>query len=242
MNVLIVYAHQEPKSFCGALLLFGLETLKEGGHEVKVSDLYAMKFNPVCDRNDFLEVADPDYFKVQKEQSHATSQRSFAQDIAQEQEKVEWADIVIFHQPLWWFSIPAITKGWFDRVLALGFAYGGGRWFDKGVFRGKKAMLTITAGAPESRYQEGHIFGGIDRVLYPLHVGLFNFVGFDILEPFITWAPVQLSAEGRETELRRYQSRLASLASEATLPFHSLEQHPDPMDGLNSYVAARPNP
>ena len=76
-------------------------------------------------------------------------------------------------------------------------------------------------------------------MLYPLHVGVFNLVGFDILEPFITWAPVQMSAEERAAELRRYQSRLTGLGSETSLPFHSLDQYPDPMDGLNSYVAPR---
>ena len=239
MNVLIVYAHQEPKSFCGALLQCGVSAFKEAGHQVNVSDLYAMKFNPVCDREDFTEAADPDYFKVQKEQSHASQGKLFSPDILREQEKLEWADLVVFLQPLWWFSVPAITKGWFDRVLALGFAYGGGRWFDKGVFRGKKAMLTMTAGAPEHRYKEGQIFGGIDRVLYPLHVGVFNLVGFDILEPFITWAPVQMSDETRRSELLRYTTRIAALDQETPLPFHSLDQYPDPMNGLNSYVVPR---
>ena len=239
MIVLIVYAHQEPKSFCGDLLVVATEALKEDGHEVKVSDLYAMGFNPVCDRWDFTETADPDYFKVQKEQTHATAGGSFAPDIVREQERVQWADLVIFHQPLWWFSVPAITKGWFDRVLALDFAYGRGRWFDRGVFRGKRAMLTITAGAPEQRYQEGHIFGGIERVLYPLHVGVLNFVGFDVLEPFITWAPIQMSIEEREAELQSYRSRLEGVWTAEPLPFHSLKRHPDPLEGLNSYVAPR---
>ena len=156
-----------------------------------------------------------------------------------EQERVQWADLVIFHQPLWWFSVPAITKGWFDRVLALDFAYGRGRWFDRGVFRGKRAMLTITAGAPEQRYQEGHIFGGIERVLYPLHVGVLNFVGFDVLDPFITWAPIQMSIEEREAELQSYRSRLEGVWTAEPLPFHSLKRHPDPLEGLNSYVAPR---
>jgi len=54
VNAFIVYAHPEPKSFNGALLQRGEETLTGLGHDVKVSDLYAMKFDPVSDRRNFL--------------------------------------------------------------------------------------------------------------------------------------------------------------------------------------------
>lgn len=75
-------------------------------------------------------------------------------DIAGEQEKLLWADTVIFQFPLWWFSLPAIMKGWIDRVYAYGFAYGVGEhsdthWGDRygeGTFAGKRAMLVVTAG------------------------------------------------------------------------------------------------
>lgn len=48
-------------------------------------------------------------------------------DITIEQEKQLWADIIIFQFPLWWFGMPAILKGWIDRVYAHGFAYGVGK-------------------------------------------------------------------------------------------------------------------
>jgi NAD(P)H dehydrogenase (quinone) len=71
-NVLIVYAHPESKSFNGAMGDVAIETLRRAGNEVVVSDLYAMRFNPVVALDDFVgERANPDFFSVQKEQTKA---------------------------------------------------------------------------------------------------------------------------------------------------------------------------
>jgi NAD(P)H dehydrogenase (quinone) len=61
----------------------------------------------------------------------AFAQGTQSADIAAEQEKLLWADTVIFQFPLWWFSMPAIMKGWIDRVYAWGFAYGVGEHSDR---------------------------------------------------------------------------------------------------------------
>ncbi|WP_246014345.1 NAD(P)H-dependent oxidoreductase [Paenibacillus rhizophilus] len=124
MNVLIVYAHPEPESFNGALKDLAVAALTEEGHLVQVSDLYAMKFKAAADRDDFLMPVNPDFFKYQLEQGHASRTNTFSPDIKEEQEKLLWADFVIFQFPLWWYSVPAILKGWFDRVFASGFVYG----------------------------------------------------------------------------------------------------------------------
>lgn len=63
MKVFIVYAHNEDKSFNGALLKKSHEVLESKGHEIKVSDLYKMNFNPISGRHNFTTVKDPDYFK-----------------------------------------------------------------------------------------------------------------------------------------------------------------------------------
>lgn len=229
MKVLVVYAHPEPQSFCAALLRAGKEALESVGHQVVVSDLYAMGFSPIASREDFLEVADPDFFKYQREQQHAAAREAFAADIAAEQRKLVEADFVILHFPLWWFGTPAIMKGWFDRVLALDFAYGGGRWFEYGPLRGRRAMLTMTAGAPRSRYSSGAILGAIERTLFPIHVGVLNLVGLAVLEPFVAWAPVRMSEAERSSCLEAYRQRLRSIESEPALPFHSIADNPDPL-------------
>ena len=146
MHVFIVHAHHEPQSFCSALRDVGVEVLSAAGHEVRQSDLYQMGFKAVADGTDFVQRANPSYLKYQAEQRSASETNGFAVDIVAEQKKLLWADHVIFIFPLWWFGLPAILKGWFDRVLSVGFAYGGGRWFDTGPLKGRRALLTITTG------------------------------------------------------------------------------------------------
>ena len=231
MKILIVYAHPEPRSFCGALLQLSLATLRGAGHEVEVSDLYAQRFDPVGDRRDFTGQADPDFFKYQAEQLHAQRTHGFSADVAAEQKKLLWCDLVIFLFPLWWFSVPAIMKGWFDRVLAMGYAYGGGRWYEHGPLVPRRAMIAMTAGAPQERYREGNIFGGIEHVLYPLHIGVLNLVGLAVHEPFIAWGAARVGPEVRAGYLFDWEARLTAIADEAPLPMHRIADHPDPYGG-----------
>lgn len=72
MKVFIIHAHAEPKSCNGALFQTARDTLRAAGHAVVTSDLYAMKFAPVSDRRNFTTVKNPDFFKQQIEEMHAT--------------------------------------------------------------------------------------------------------------------------------------------------------------------------
>jgi NAD(P)H dehydrogenase (quinone) len=146
MNVFVILAHHERKSFNGALFDTAVTTLKSAGHTVTTSDLHRMQFNPVSDRRNFVTVKDGAYLKQQMEEIHATETGGFAPDIEAELAKLEACDLMIWQFPLWWFSVPAILKGWVDRVFAMGRAYGGGRVYDSGVFQGKRAMLSVTIG------------------------------------------------------------------------------------------------
>ncbi len=147
MKYFIVHAHAEPQSFNSALTYQAQEVLTAAGHEVIVSDLYAMQFDPVSDRRNFTSQKDPDYFKQQVEEKYASEIDGFALDIQAELEKLDWCDVLIFQFPLWWFGLPAILKGWVDKVFVMGRVYGGGKWYDNGAFQGKKAMLSLTTGA-----------------------------------------------------------------------------------------------
>ena len=81
MKTFIVYAHAEPKSFNGALFQTAQQTLRAAGHTVASSDLYAMKFDPVSDRRNFTTVKNPEFFKQQIEEMHATEVGGFAPDV-----------------------------------------------------------------------------------------------------------------------------------------------------------------
>ncbi|QRO00313.1 NAD(P)H-dependent oxidoreductase [Archangium violaceum] len=222
MKVFIVHAHPEPQSFNGALTLHAQEVLRAAGHEVRVSDLHAMKWNPVLDRHNFTTVANPDYFKPQQEEMHAAQHHGFAPDVQAEMEKLQWCDVLVFQAPLWWFSLPAILKGWVDRVFAMGFAYGGGRWFDRGVFRGKRAMLSLTTGGGDSFYAPDGINGDINDLLYPINHGIFYFCGFDALPPFLSYAPARVSDTQRAAYLAAYGERLLTLDTVKPLSYPPL--------------------
>lgn len=218
MNVLIVFAHPESKSFNGSMLATAVETLQRADHAVRVSNLYEMGFNPVPGRHDFGSVLSDDVFSYQDEQKHAHLNEAFAPDLQAEHEKLAWAQFVIFQFPLWWFTMPAILKGWFDRVFAYGYAYGGGRWYDEGVFAGKKAMLALTIGGPESAYTPNGLQGDIRQILFPMEHGILQFVGFDVVPAFVAYSANYADTDRRVVVLEDYRQRLLGLEQAETLP------------------------
>ncbi|MEK8171985.1 NAD(P)H-dependent oxidoreductase [Streptomyces sp. M19] len=61
---------------------------------------------------------------VTRESKRAYTDGTLSEDIRAEQDKLRWADTIVLQFPMWWFGVPAILKGWFDRVFVKGFAYG----------------------------------------------------------------------------------------------------------------------
>jgi NAD(P)H dehydrogenase (quinone) len=214
MNVFIVFAHPEHQSFNGAMFRTAVDVLTGQGHEVRISDLYAMQFNPVSGRHNFITVKDPDCFKQQIEEMHATEAYGFAEDVEEEIQKLEWCDLMIWQFPLWWFGLPGMLKGWVDRVFAMGRTYGGERLYANGVFKGKRAMLSLTTGGGMPAYVRGGFNGDIHAILRPVHRGMLQFVGFEVLAPQITYGPVRLGQGERTVLLAAYAERLKAIADE----------------------------
>jgi NAD(P)H dehydrogenase (quinone) len=167
VKILIVFAHPEPKSFNGALFQRAIDTFKEFGHDVQYSDLYAIGFDPVSNRHNFTSIKDPHHFKQQIEEMYATEVEGFIPELEAELQKLEWCDLMIWQFPLWWFSVPAILKGWVDRVFAMGRVYGSGHIYETGRFRGKKAMLSLTVGGAKEDYLEDGFNGNIHPSTHP---------------------------------------------------------------------------
>lgn len=216
-NILIVHAHHEPQSFSSALARTAAETLASQGHEVIFSDLYAMGFDPVSDRGNFVTTADASYLKQQNEEAHASKNGGFSEEIENEMRKVEACDLMIFSFPLWWFSMPAILKGWVDRVFAYDRFYGQGRWYETGTCRGKRAMVLITTGAGAEMYNGHGLHPSLDGILMPVHHGIFWFNGFSPLPPFVAWSAAHGSDEERQAVLDSWRTRLAKVLTEDTL-------------------------
>lgn len=227
MNVLLVYAHPEPKSLNGSLKDFAIRRLEAAGHTVQVSDLYAMNWKAVLDENDSLDGKTGERFQPSLESKHAFENGRQSEDIAREQEKLRWADAVILQFPLWWFSMPAILKGWVERVYAYGFAYGVGEhsdthWGDRygqGSLEGKRAMLIVTAGGWESHYSPRGINGPIDDILFPIQHGILYYPGFDVLPPYVVYRTGKMD-DSRFAKIRdELGERLDNLSKTAPIPF-----------------------
>lgn len=211
-KILIIHAHPEPQSFNSSLKNTAIDYFKSQGAEVKVSDLYTMKFNPIGDKHDFTKLENASFFKYQMEQVHAFQNNLFEPALKEEMEKLEWCDTLIFNFPLWWFGLPAILKGWVDRVFAMGFVYGAGKGvYDNGYYKNKTAFCCITTGGPEIAYGSSGKNGSLETILYPIQHGMFYFTGMKVLPAFVSFAPARTTDEERRTQIENYKTYLATL-------------------------------
>ena len=223
MNVFIVYAHPEPRSFGRALLDRSVLTLRSDGHQVVVSDLYAMGFQPVASGDDFSERRFPDALQYDREQKQSSQRRTFSPDIQAELDKLQACDLLILQFPLWWFSVPAILKGWIDRVFVNGTVYGaGGMRFDNGGLKGRKAMLAFTTGCFPDMMEADGLLGQRDVILWHLQHGTFGYAGMQVLEPFVGFSIQYTDEARRHTYLDAYDARLRGLEQEEAMPTHPL--------------------
>lgn len=196
MKVFIVFAHPELKSFNGSFMKATVEHLEQNGHEVKVSDLYREHFKNIVDEKDFLNYQDGERLKVATQSYMANKDGKLTQDVYKAQKNLEWADLVIFQFPLWWYSMPAIMKGWFERVYSCGYAYGVGVHdathygdrFGEGVMLGKKAILAVTVGGSQGHYSDRGINGPIDHILWPITHNMLFYPGFSVLPSHVTYS------------------------------------------------------
>ncbi|MBN1191817.1 MAG: NAD(P)H-dependent oxidoreductase [Dehalococcoidales bacterium] len=138
MKVLVVYAHPNPQSFNHAVMESFTNGLKEAGHTYEVLDLYAGGFDPCFKGPDFAQF---------------TGGR-MPDDVIKEQQRVSQADAMAFIYPIWWWAPPAILKGWYDRVLSMGFAYGMNEQGQlMGLLKHKKVLHITTTMGDEGSYK-----------------------------------------------------------------------------------------
>lgn len=230
MNVLIVHTHPEPKSFCSALKDAAVATFSAAGHQVVTSDLYAMNFNPVASAADFTDRQRSDYLFYALEQRHATKHQAYAKDIEEEIAKVVAADLIVFTFPIFWMSVPAMLKGWIDRVFVSGIFYGGRRVYDQGGMRGKRALVAATLGGREHMFGPGALHGelhGSSGMLRSFLQGSLGYVGMEVLEPFIGYHIPYLNDEERGEILQQWISELGTLDQRKTLTMPRIEDFDD---------------
>ncbi|WP_424217256.1 NAD(P)H-dependent oxidoreductase (plasmid) [Streptomyces sp. BI20] len=226
MKTLIVHAHPEPHSLNGSLTEIAVTTLTEAGHEVRVSDLYRMGWKAVVDAADYGPHASSP-LKVARDSGRAFDAGTLTEDVRAEQEKLLWADTIIFQFPLWWYTMPAILKGWVDRVFTFHFAYGVGEHsdtkygerFGEGTLAGRRAMLSVTVGGPASHYSDRGINGPIEDVLFPIHHGILYYPGLDVLPPFVLHGTDRTTEADHPAIAAAWRERLLALETTEPIPF-----------------------
>jgi putative NADPH-quinone reductase len=205
MKVHIIFAHPNTRSFNGQMRDLTIKVLRENGCKVTVSNLYQEKFKSAADEDDFISLHNSDFFDIQQEQEKASINHTFSDDIKREQQYLSDADLIIFQFPLWWYSMPALLKGYIDRVFSYGFAYG-----SKRALEGKKILVNMTTGAPEFAWTD-YKRGTIKDIFKHLFIGTFGLCGLHPLEPFIVYSAKRLTVTEKEHSLDKYQKYLEGL-------------------------------
>lgn len=246
--MLWVFAHPEQRSLSASLLCEGLAALREAGHDYRVSDLYTMGWKAVVDAADFAHHEPEERLVVTDVSQQAHGAGSLSPDIVAEQQKLCWADAVVLQFPLWWYGMPAILKGWFDRVFVKGFAYGvtdprrPGRTlrYGEGMLAGKRALTVVTAGSPPAALGPRGVNGRLDLVLFPLLHGTLWYTGMSVLPPFAVYGADRLGPAQYARSVAGLRRRLQALETASPLPFrrqndgdydHDLELRPDLVPG-----------
>ncbi|MCM3186855.1 NAD(P)H-dependent oxidoreductase [Priestia megaterium] len=193
MKHLILYAHPNPSSFNNAILETTVKTLENKGHEVSVRDLYSLDFNPVLKGSDFEGF----------QSGHTPS------DIEKEHEYISRADVITFINPIWWTGLPAILKGYVDRVFSYGFAYKYGEDGNViGLLKGKKGLIINTHGTPKEIYDAN---GMTDALKKTSDMGIFEFCGVEVADHLLFGSVPVVDDETRKDMLTQIEDKLNSL-------------------------------
>ncbi|XP_014782676.1 ribosyldihydronicotinamide dehydrogenase [quinone] [Octopus bimaculoides] len=238
-RVLIVFAHEEPKSLNATLKNYAVKVFKDKGYEIKESDLYAQKFDPVIRRKDVIDSSsNKDHIQYSHASANAYAAKTLPPYIQEELNKVSWADFIYFQFPLYWYAMPAILKGWFEKVLISGFAYDQrqGKLLDNGLLKGKRTMLSFTTGSSEPMFAPNGFNGDINVALWPTQYSLY-FCGLDVLKPFMVNGAHSMNEEKLAGIKKALQEKLSKIQEEKPMEFISMMEFSFPPGQLSeSYM------
>ncbi len=189
MKALVVYAHPNDKSFNHAIKDEIILMLKEKNAEIRINDLYKEKFNPVLAPSDFEKLA----------------KGTASDDVLKYQTDVKWSEIIIFIYPIWWASMPAILKGYIDRVFSHGFAYKSGKNGVEGQLSDKKVFVINTTGSPFSLYSETGMHDAIKKLS---DFAIFDFCGIKDVKHLFFGAVPSVDDATRKSYLESMKSEI----------------------------------
>ena len=168
MKHLVIYAHPYEKSFCSSLKNMIIDTSKARNIETVERDLYKIHFSPVLSANEIMGL----------------QKGEVSNDVLKEQQLITDSDLITFVYPIWWTQMPAILKGYIDRVFTHGYAYEAvGHHKFEGLLKFKRVAIFNTIG---TTMKESEDQGLIDSMKNLSHSGIIEYVGMDVsLHKFI---------------------------------------------------------
>lgn len=165
MKNLIIYAHPNSSSLNHFFKQTIVESLEKSNQEIVIRDLNEINFNPVLSLDDL------------------NKQRlgTVTSDVQIEQDYITWADRIIFVYPIWWAGMPAIMKGYIDRVFSYGFAYQYNQGIQKGLLTGKSTIIVNSHGKSHAEYEAN---GMGKALILTSDTGIFNYCSLEIQHHF----------------------------------------------------------
>jgi NAD(P)H dehydrogenase (quinone) len=189
MNHLVIFCHPSAASFNRAIADSVQAVSAALGHDTCCRDLYGIAFNPVLCKRDMDEPAG-----------------TAPQDVRQEQEFITWADMLTFVYPVWWAGMPAMLKGYVDRIFCQDFAYSLHGDSVKGLLDGKKVLIFNTTGLPSPFYTSQ---GMHEAMSLTTNTGIFELCGMEVLHHAFFGSLCAVSDEVRKS----YLSEVVSITS-----------------------------
>jgi len=158
MNILIVYSHPSEKSYTFQILQKLKSEISKQNWNLEISDLYAIDFQSDMSAEEY------------EREGFAKTRLPISADVLTEHEKIEKADCIIFLYPVWWSDCPAKLKGWFDRVYAIGYAYGQNETFKK-MKTIPLGLVICTAGHPNEFLEEINMAQSMQTIMLDDRLG-----------------------------------------------------------------------
>lgn len=181
MKILLINGHPGGQSLSLDFAQAYLSGAKKTGADVQAIHVKDLKFDPILHDG---------YKKPQ----------ALEPDLVRAQELIKWADHLVVFSPVWWNSVPALLKGFFDRILLPGFAFkftGKGKW-DK-YLKGKTARLVLTTGGP-ALFHKIIMSSPVQRIL---GFGMLGFCGFKLKCPIIVGSAGELKEKQKENWIKK---------------------------------------
>lgn len=192
MNYLVIYAHPNPSSFGNGIVQTLCETIEGKKDNIEIRDLYSLGFDPILKPSDF------ETFQSGK----------IPEEIIIEQDKIRTADIIIFVYPVWWAGLPAILKGYVDRVFSYGFGYEYVDGNPVGMLKGKSGILICTTGTPSEVYEQNGMHHSMKQTS---DTGIFSFCGIEVIKHLFFGAVPYVTDEVRKEYLKEVKKVIDSL-------------------------------